>query len=76
MYATTSIFRPLTLGVGRHCSVLKVWLNAASQGIHQVLGYAGKAWVFERELATPEEIDCYWENKTPIWQVRQEETLH
>ncbi|CAM9315888.1 unnamed protein product [Pylaiella littoralis] len=38
-------------------------------GIHQVLGYAGKAWVFERELASPEEIDGYWESTTPIWQL-------
>lgn len=45
-----------------------VWQHT-TQGIRDVLRYAGKAWVFERGLASTEEIRDYWEDGVPIWNV-------
>eukprot|EP00903_Cladosiphon_okamuranus_P006027 g5945.t1 len=45
-------------------------------GINEVLRYAGKAWVFERELASAEEISGYWENASPIWQLSESVVEH
>ncbi|CAM9789924.1 unnamed protein product, partial [Scytosiphon promiscuus] len=38
-------------------------------GIRDVLRYAGKAWVFERGLASKQEISDYWEDGVPIWKL-------
>ena len=46
-------------------------LANSRQGINEVLRYAGKAWVFERDLASAEDISGYWENAAPIWRVRR-----
>lgn len=40
------------------------------QGFHGLLQYAGMSWTLEPELASAEDITCYWENASPIWEVR------
>lgn len=55
----------------RHpCLPVRVFGFFPLQGIHQVLRFAGKAWVFERELASQQEIESYWETAAPIWKAR------
>lgn len=39
------------------------------QGFRELLQYTGFAWVMETQLASVEEINSYWENVPPIWEV-------
>lgn len=41
------------------------------QGFHGLLQYAGMTWTLEPELASAEDITGYWENASPIWEVRR-----
>lgn len=34
--------------------------------------FVGKAWAFEDELASTEEINGYWDETTPIWKVKED----
>lgn len=41
------------------------------QGFHGLLQYAEMSWTLEPELASTEDIKCFWENVSPIWEVRR-----
>jgi len=38
--------------------------------MHQLLRFAGKAWVSEKDVASEEERASYWDEAAPVWQVR------